>query len=167
MYQHHKWKFTQSERIQSGSSSLIQLIFLLGFWIDEVSINSLNTWGLSSPPSLRNLSVRKLEGRIQWLILQIISIFIFQRKLISLKNVHIFPKLKHSVRLDDLIQSLLVHFLIKKFFFSCQVEFIQPFTHSFSQLLLSICYVLGPQPVPMETQMVKSIFPYKMPMFCG
>lgn len=132
MYQHHQRTVTQSERILSGSSSLIQLIFLLGFWIDEVCINSLNPWGLSSLPSLRNLSVRKLEDRIQWLILQIINIFIFQRKLVSLKNVHIFPKLKHSVRLDDLIQSLLVHFLIKKrfcIFFSAKLN-------SFSPLLI-------------------------------
>lgn len=133
MYQHRQWTFIQSERILSGSSSLIQLIFLLGFWIDEVCINSLNPWGLSSLPSLRNLSVRKLEDRIQWLILQIISIFIFQSKLISLKNVHIFPwMLKHSVRLDDLIQSLLGHFLIKKrfcIFFSAKLN-------SFSPLLI-------------------------------
>ena len=145
MYQHHQWKFTQSERILSGSSSLIRLIFLLGFWIDEVCINSLNPWGLSSLPSLRNLSVRKLEDRIQWLILQIISIFIFQSKLISLKNVHIFPKLKHSVRLDDLIQSLLVHFLIKKGFFSSAKlnSFIPLLIHSVNSYWAStMCWAL-------------------------
>ena len=145
MYQHHQWKFTQSERILSGSSSLIRLIFLLGFWIDEVCINSLNPWGLSSLPSLRNLSVRKLEDRIQWLILQIISIFIFQSKLISLNNVHIFPKLKHSVRLDDLIQSLIVHFLIKKgFFFSAKLNsFIPLLIHSVNSYWAStMCWAL-------------------------
>ena len=87
----------------------------------------------------------------------------------SLKNVHIFSRLNHSIRFDDLIQSACSFFNKKSRFciFFCQIEFIQSFTHSFSQHLLSIYHVLGPQPVPVETQMVKSIFPLRCPCFVG
>lgn len=84
---------------------------------------------------------KKIGRQIQWLILQIISISLFQSNLINLKDVHIFSRLKHSVKLDDLIQSTCSFFNKKTDFvyFFYLANWIHSVLHPFiSQHLLNI-----------------------------